>query len=203
MGEAPQMKIRFMKANDVDKIEEFYNSIIDFKYTHSTYAKIISPTSTSLVITKMNEKQKEEIVGMSTCLRVWHSRTAQNRESYLSTFAISPEIRGKGIGRYLLQLTLFILNHHYKCINCMLDVPKYDYETFDFFRKNGFNAQRVCNDFYGMKTGKKEASVFMLQKLNNVTAPENKFNFRIEDDVQCQMNSVSTLGFFEKYFANP
>ncbi|OHS92967.1 acetyltransferase, GNAT family protein [Tritrichomonas foetus] len=203
MNDEKQLLIRFMENSDIDAVEEFYNSVVDMKYAHASYARLNTPNSTALLLVEKTEG-KEKIVGLSTSLRFWHDRFSIKREAYLTTFAIDQKYRNRGLGSFFLNLTIYILSHHYSCVKIMCDIPKYDFDTFEFFKKRGFNGQRICKDFYGLKNGKKENSVFCMKKNDNILEkPQIEIPIEISPDIKYLIDNVQTFGFFARIFAKP
>lgn len=204
MTDGKEYLIRMMTTNDTDQVEEFYNTVADIQYNHKIFEQIIPPRFTTLLLIE-KDANKQTIVGISSSFRIWHDRFSTLREAYLALFGISNQYKSTGLGKYLLDLTLYVHQKYFTVVKFICDIPKTNYELFDFFRQNGFNGQRIETKFFKTHSGKQIDSVFMMKSLTDkISIPQlDNCNIEISEGIQFLISNTQTFGFFEKFFAKP
>lgn len=200
------MLIRKMTASDLDDVEQFYAAASNLKYRHETYQRLITDVSHGIVLVEVGSDGKEKIFGCSTAIRCWKSRWSRVRHAYLATFAIGKKYRKRGLGSILLNVMLRILKVFFNVEIVMADIPKINEDDFLFFRRRGFNGERVCEKFFRMNNEHEdlEDSVFMMKDLTDwnieFDVPEN---VKISPDLESFLKNQHRVGWLERWLGHP
>lgn len=201
MSKEASFSVRFMTEGDVDEVEALHKTIFPFNYSRRTIMSLTNPRYLSILMTT-TVKGKEKIIGFITSQKVWDSRLWGTRDSYITTFGIHKDYRRKGLGSFLLDLTMSIYKNHYFCNHVMLDMQKSNDETYQFYKKHGYNAQRIRQNYYNYDD-KKEDSIFMTKLLEEYDPPKLNESIAISEEISKLLTTRQSLGLYDRFFGAP
>lgn len=194
-------RIRKMKLDDVDECLNLHHLLFPVKYSKNEITEHCNPEFLSLLLTT-NEDGKEKIIGVSTTRRFWSSKFSYDRTSYLATFGILEQYRKKGLGSFLLGVTLKIIGSYYCCSLFSLHMLRKN-ELLNFYGKAGLKAIQILPEYYSFSDPRPDAVIMQCDPRESNFSIDSRDDVEFDTEVKLMLNEKQSIGWFSPWFDKP
>lgn len=163
-----------VQVDYLDIIQQLHDVLFPIKYSRKFYESLCDPRECMItllafedlgenILDESDQSEEDEdllaefggLVGVVTAKIVWNQTCTQIREWYISTLGVSPNFRGKGIGRCMLQN---ILGMFMECLpigwtrnsipKVSLHVKHDNHPAIALYESEGFEMTQKLKDHY-------------------------------------------------------
>lgn len=195
-------KIRKMTVDDIDECLDVHHLLFPVKYSKNEITEYCNQEFLSLLLTTNDEEGQEKIIGVSTTRRFWTSKFSYDRTSYLATFGILENYRKKGLGSYLLGVTLKIIGSYYCCSRFSLHMLRKN-ELLHFYEKAGLEAIQVIPEYYSFTDPRPDAVVMQCDPRKTDFNIDSRDDIVFDDEVKLMLNEKQSVGWLAPWFNKP
>ena len=194
--------IRLMKEKDIEEVLNLHYQLFPVKYSLNVMKTFLYENYLSLLLVYKNSDENEKIIGVSTSRRSWEGFFSTSKIAYLSTFGIESSFRQKHLGSDFIQLTLKILKNYYHCISISLHVQYINKIAFNFYKKNGFEADKIISNHYNFD-GDASKAVLMCYNFNKNNKFVLKNDIHLTEEVIQLLENGPYTSWIKSFFVFP